>query len=142
VVSIHLESKTDPADRQRQVQTLLQALEDLIGNAACVLGGDFNTKALPKEEGARQQVIESPEAYEPFFADLRAAGFAWQASNLAQATQRDGPWKTHERPLGKLDWIFTRGVKVSNPRIVPAIDDEGRPLSDHEMITVELSFKE
>ncbi|WP_457094506.1 endonuclease/exonuclease/phosphatase family protein [Microvirga sp. P5_D2] len=142
VVSVHLESKTDPADRQRQVQTLLRALDDLIGDAACLIGGDFNTKALPREEGSWRQVIEEPEAYEPLFADMHAAGFAWQASNLAQATQRDGPWKAHERPLGKLDWIFTRGIEASNPRIVPAIDDGGRPLSDHEMITVDASFQE
>ncbi len=136
VVGTHLESKTDALDRQRQVRILLRALEDLIGDAACVIGGDFNTKDLPREEGDRQQAIDSPATYEPLFADLRKAGFAWRDSNTAQATQRDGPWKSHERPFGKLDWIFARGLQVSNPGVIAAVDGMGRALSDHEIVAV------
>jgi endonuclease/exonuclease/phosphatase family metal-dependent hydrolase len=140
VVSTHLESKTDALDRQRQVRTLLRALNDLIGDAACIIGGDFNTKDLPTEEANRQQAITSADAYEPFFADLRDAGFGWRDSNTAQATQRDGPWKKHDRPFGKLDWIFVRGIKASNPAVIPAIDEVGHPMSDHDMVAADMDF--
>jgi endonuclease/exonuclease/phosphatase family metal-dependent hydrolase len=142
VVSTHLESKTDPEDRQRQVRTLLQALNELIGDAPCIIGGDFNTKTLPREEGSLRKALASPEEDEPLFADLREAGFSWQASNLAQATQRDGPWKKHERPFGKLDWIFTRGIKACNPTVIQAVDEKGSAVSDHEMVAVEVSIQE
>jgi endonuclease/exonuclease/phosphatase family metal-dependent hydrolase len=140
VVSTHLESKTDAQDRQRQVRTLLRALNEIIGDAACIIGGDFNTKDLPREEADRQQAITSPDAYEPLFADLRDAGFAWRNSNIAQATQRDGPWKKHDRPFGKLDWIFVRGIKASNPAVIPAIDEAGRAISDHDIVAADMDF--
>lgn len=140
VVSTHLESKTDAVDRQKQVRTLLQALDELIGDAACIIGGDFNTKDLPRRADARQQAVDTPEAQEPLFTDLRQASFTWRDSNTAQATQRDGPWKTHERPFGKLDWIFVRGLKAFNPSVVAAVEGAGHALSDHEMVSVGADF--
>lgn len=139
VVSTHLESKTDPAHRQQLVSTLLRSLDSLIGDAPCVIGGDFNTKALPRQEGTQEQVLATPEAQEPLFADLRAAGFSWQASNIAKPTQRDGPWKRHDRPFGKLDWIFTRGLVATDPAVIPAVDGKGSPVSDHDMMTAKVS---
>ncbi|HZH12478.1 MAG TPA: endonuclease/exonuclease/phosphatase family protein [Microvirga sp.] len=139
-VSLHLESKTDPADRQGQVRRLLRALDDIAPNEACIIGGDCNTKALPKGEGERALLSEEPERFEPLFADLRAAGFGWRDANLGLPTQRDGPSKTHPRPFGKLDWFFTRGVSAENPQVVPSLDPQGRPVSDHEMIVVDLVF--
>jgi endonuclease/exonuclease/phosphatase family metal-dependent hydrolase len=140
VVSLHLESKTDPADRQFQVRNLLRALERLAPNEACIIGGDFNTKALPRGEDERPSVLEEPERYEPLFADLRAAGFSWSGANRADPTQRDGPSKTHPRPFGKLDWLFVRGMHAENPQVVPSLDEQGQPISDHEMITVDVVF--
>lgn len=142
VVSTHLESKTDPADRQRQVRTLLQALDELIADAACIIGGDFNTKALPREKSDLPQTLALPTGYEPLFGDLREAGFDWQSANLASATQRDGPWKKHDRPFAKLDWFFVRGLDASNPKIIPAVDASGAALSDHDMLSVEVAFRE
>lgn len=140
VVSVHLESKTDPGDRQAQTVNLLQALDALAPDAACVIGGDFNTKALPRGEEERRLLLEAPWRDEPLFADLRGAGFAWTASNLAQPTQRTGPSGEPEPPFGKLDWIFVRGVTAENPQVVPAVDEQGRALSDHEMLAVDLRF--
>lgn len=138
LVSLHLESKTDPADRQSQVRVLLRALERLIGDEACIIGGDFNTKALPRGEDGRRALLEEPERSEPLFADLRDAGFAWAEANRAAPTQRDGPSKTHPRPFGKLDWLFVRGVRAENPQVVPSLDARGEPVSDHEMIAVDI----
>lgn len=138
VVSLHLESKTDPADRQDQIRSLLCALDSLAPNEACIIGGDCNTKALPRNEGERHRLMEEPELYEPLFADLRRAGFSWAGANLALPTQRDGPSKTHPRPFGKLDWLFVRGVAAENPRVVPSLNEKGQPVSDHDMITADI----
>jgi len=136
-VSLHLESKTDPADRQCQVQNLLRALDRIAPDEACIIGGDFNTKALPRGEGERHLLLEEPERDEPLFADFRAAGFSWAGANLALPTQRDGPSKTHPKPFVKLDWFFVRGVTAENPQVVPSLDAKGQPISDHEMIVFE-----
>lgn len=139
-VSLHLESKTDPADRQGQIRNLLRALDEIVPDEACVVGGDCNTKALPRGEGERALLLEEPERFEPLFTDLRDAGFGWIEANLGLPTQRDGPSKRHSRPFGRLDWFFVRGVTVENPQVVPSLDPEGRPISDHEMIVVDLIF--
>lgn len=140
IVSTHLESKTDPADRRAQIQTLLHALDAIAPNEPCVIGGDFNTKALPRGESERHFLLDAPERDEPLFADLRAAGFAWQGANLALPTQTPGRTNKHKPPFAKLDWLVVRGLTAAHPQIVPAQDEQGRALSDHEMITVDVSF--
>ncbi|WP_243367556.1 endonuclease/exonuclease/phosphatase family protein [Microvirga solisilvae] len=138
LVSLHLESKTDPADRQKQILNLLRALDSIAPNEACLIGGDCNTKALPRGEGERTLLLQEPERFEPLFGDLRKAGFVWTGANLGLPTQRDGPEKTHPRPFGKLDWLFVRGVKAENPQVVPSLDESGQPFSDHEMVCVDI----
>jgi endonuclease/exonuclease/phosphatase family metal-dependent hydrolase len=140
VVGTHLESKTDPADRQAQIRTLLRALDAVAPGEPCVIAGDFNTKALPRTEDERHLLLEAPERCEPLFADLRQAGFAWAGANLALPTQTPGPKDKHKSPFGKLDWIVVRGLAPSNPQIVPAADEEGRAVSDHEMIAVDVTI--
>ncbi|MEE1611241.1 endonuclease/exonuclease/phosphatase family protein [Microvirga sp. CF3016] len=138
VVATHLESKTDPADRQAQIRNLLRALKAIAPGEACVIGGDFNTKALPRGEDERHLLLDAPERYEPLFADLAQAGFTWAGANLPLPTQTPGPSNKHEPPFGKLDWIVVRGLEATNPQIVPAVDEEGRAVSDHEMIAVDV----
>jgi len=140
VVSVHLESKTDPADRQAQIRNLLRALDTMTRNEPCIIGGDFNTKALPRAEDERHLLLHCPERYEPLFDDLRSAGFAWVESNLAAPTQRTGPASKPQPPFGKLDWIVIRGMTAQNPKIIPALDRQGKPVSDHEMLSVDLNL--
>jgi endonuclease/exonuclease/phosphatase family metal-dependent hydrolase len=140
IVSTHLESKTDPADRQAQIRALLRAMDAIAPNEAFVIGGDFNTKALPRGEDERHLLMEAPERYEPLFADLREAGFEWRHANLALPTQTPGPTNKHTPPFGKLDWIVVRGCEARNPQVIPALDEEGRAVSDHEMILVDVRF--
>jgi endonuclease/exonuclease/phosphatase family metal-dependent hydrolase len=140
IVSTHLESKTDPADRQTQIGALLRALDDIAPNEACVIGGDFNTKALPRGDDERHLLLDAPERFEPLFADLRAAGFEWQPANLALPTQTPGPTNKHEPPFGKLDWLVVRGVEASNPQVIRAVNEQGGAVSDHEMIVVDIAL--
>lgn len=142
IVGTHLESKTDPQDRRAQIGNLLDALERFAPGEACVIGGDFNTKALPRGEGDWNSLFDTIESHEPLFTDLRNAGFRWACANLARPTQRAGPSNKHEPPFGKLDWIVVRGVTAENPQIVPAMDDAGRDISDHEMLAVDLRFSQ
>ena len=138
LVSTHLESKTDEADRRRQVQALLRAFDRIAPNDACIIGGDFNTKALPRSEDERHRLLAEPENYEPLFADLRGAGFSWVQSNRPRPTQRTGPANKPQPPFGKLDWIVVRGARAENPGVVSATDEKGRPISDHEMLSVDI----
>jgi endonuclease/exonuclease/phosphatase family metal-dependent hydrolase len=140
IVSTHLESKTDPADRQAQIRALLRALDEIAPGEACVIGGDFNTKALPRGESERHLLLDAPERTEPLFADLQEAGFEWRHANLALPTQTPGPTNKHEPPFGKLDWLVARGVEVSNPQVIRAVDEQGRAVSDHEMIVADLKI--
>ncbi|MBD2748060.1 endonuclease/exonuclease/phosphatase family protein [Microvirga sp. BT688] len=140
IVSTHLESKTDPADRQAQIRALLLALDEIALDEACVIGGDFNTKVLPRGEDERHLLLEAPERYEPLFADLHEAGFAWRHSNLALPTQTPGATNKHTPPFGKLDWIVVRGCEARNPQVIPAVDEEGRAVSDHEIIAVDIAL--
>ncbi len=138
VVATHLESKTDPADRQAQIRHLVRALDAIAPGEPCIIGGDFNTKALPRGDDERHLLLEAPERDEPLFADLRRAGFEWAAANLALPTQGPGPTNKHEPPFGKLDWLAVRGLEAWNPQVIAAVDREGRAVSDHHLITVDV----
>jgi endonuclease/exonuclease/phosphatase family metal-dependent hydrolase len=138
VVSTHLESKTDEADRHRQIQALLRALDGFAPHGACIIGGDFNTKALPREPGERERLLAEPGRYEPLFSELEKAGFSWVDSNAARPTQRTGPAIKPKPPFGKLDWLVLRGARAENPQVVPALDATGKPISDHEMLAVDI----
>lgn len=140
LVSTHLESKADERDRQVQIQALLRALDRIAPNAACVIGGDFNTKKLPRDADALRAALEEPERFEPLFEDLRRAGFSWADSNLAEPTQHTGPTGKPRPPFGKLDWIVVRGMKLTNPQVLSAVDGEGRPISDHQLIAADLAL--
>jgi hypothetical protein len=105
-----------------------------------VIGGDFNTKALPRDAAGLAAVLEGPERFEPLFAHVREAGFDWASCNRPAATQRRGPLDEPNPPYGKLDWLLVRGVTASNPRVIASLDESGRPISDHEIVCVDISI--
>jgi endonuclease/exonuclease/phosphatase family metal-dependent hydrolase len=82
----------------------------------------------------------NPEKHEPLFALFKKAGFDWVSANTPEQTRRisyDGRLKPR---LCRLDWLFVKGLRVSNPRTWPAVDSENRALSDHELITADLEL--
>ncbi|MBB3309968.1 endonuclease/exonuclease/phosphatase family metal-dependent hydrolase [Rhizobium sp. BK196] len=131
-VSVHLESKTDIADRARQTKRLIAAVEKLADGLPVVLGGDFNTNILP--EGSRE-----PEAHEPLFGLLAEAGYHWDAANDFALTQRTRPDGTPQPPFARLDWLFTRSLSASDAMTVAAVDADGAAISDHELIKAHFS---
>lgn len=126
LVAAHLESHSDSADRARQGERLVAAIDRLVpAGAGVVLGGDFNTtEALGS--------LEAPE--EPLFAVLRDAGFDWRRCNAPGPTQRTRPDGTPVPPFAKLDWLFTRHVAAEAPATIPAVDAAGTAISDHEVV--------
>jgi hypothetical protein len=51
-------------------------------------------------------------------------------------TQRTRPDGTPPPPLGRLDWFFSRGLETFDPQTIPAVDDAGAAISDHEVLVV------
>lgn len=135
-VSVHLESKSDAADRAAQMGRLVETLDRVYPGLPAVVGGDLNTKGLPLDP---QSWLREPELHEPLFALMRGAGFDWRAANNAEPTIRTLPDGEPQPPFRRIDWLFTRGLEASVPRTIEAVDAEGSAISDHEMIAAEIA---
>ncbi len=124
LVSVHLENLGDAEYRRNQIETLLDAVDLLAGGLPVVIGGDLNTGLA--DEGDFEK--------ETLFGYAAGRGYQRHGGPLDQMSTRQSLF--HERPVRqyKLDWFLTRGVDVAESRIVPAVGDDGTPLSDHEMI--------
>ncbi len=149
LVCVHLESHGDPVQRAAQMQVLIDAVDTYAGDAPVLIGGDFNTKAAPRDQSldlarrremlaADPQRLLDPVPHEPLFAVASGAGYDWAACNRPGPTKR---LQSHEprTPLARLDWFFSRGLAAIEPEIHPAVDDEGRPISDHDLLAVAIS---
>lgn len=133
-VCVHLESKTDAADRAAQVTRLLDGVDAIAKGLPVVLGGDFNTGELPSLPGGGYLPAASVEEREPLFRIMRERGFDWAACNDGLATQRMRPDGTPVPPFTRIDWLFSRGAEASHSRTVPAIDAAGSAVSDHDVV--------
>lgn len=152
LVSAHLESRMTAERRAEQMALLLSALEDYAPGAPMVIGGDLNTdcdawtlgkgvdQGTPRWADIRERTLE-PTRHEPLMARALDAGFAWEGANILSPTVRETPQSGPRRyPDLKLDWFLVRGVTVSNPRTIEAVDDRGTALSDHDLITVDVAL--
>ncbi len=143
VVSLHLESASDGADRAEQLATVLDAIPD----GPAIVGGDCNTFGAAFAELADRATLRNqreadptrfawPVAYEPLFDVARRHGFEWLDANVAAPTTHHRPdGAPHHHPL-KIDWLFTRGLEARRPTVVAAQGPDGMTLSDHELIAV------
>lgn len=149
MVNVHLESHETPASRGQDMANLLRLVEGLAPGGRVVMGGDFNTstgshaerhgdpegwKALLAQDTLR---LLRPEPHEPLFAEAAAMGYDWKSCNLPDQPTTRYPAGS-PRPPVKIDWVFTRGLSVSQVEIIPAVLPDGTPASDHEglMLTV------
>ncbi len=153
VVSAHLESRMTAERRAEQMALLIDALETYAPGAPMIIGGDLNTDsdAWTRGKGVstggegwaeiRARTLD-PVAHEPLFDVVRAAGFEWDKANQTKPTVRETPQSGPRRyPELKLDWFLTRGLIVENPRTIAAVDAQGTALSDHDLITVDITVK-
>ena len=151
LVSAHYESHSDPADRLLQTKVMLDAIDRHSPDMPVLIGGDFNTSTfdLEKKQDAghvRQSLAEDPDRlvapmpYEPMFAHLAGRGYDWGDCNIALAhTQRTRPDGTPKPPFGKIDWFFSRGLRCTDPAIIPAVDSAGTAISDHEALAITIT---
>lgn len=132
--AVHYESESDAAGRADQTDRLLAALEAVYGPAPTVIGGDLNTRALSDTGMDRAARLAAPGRVEPTFDRFAAAGYDWRSANTGAPTTRAQPERPAVYPLKLLDWILTRTVAASDPRILPAVCGTGDYLSDHECL--------
>ena len=147
MVNVHLESHDDPVARAGDMERLLRQVEPLAQGGPVLLGGDFNTStgSYPERRGApdawRAKVAADPmrllrpDVHEPLFAVAAEFGYDWGACNVADMPTTRHPAGSTRLPA-KIDWFFTRGLAVSNPRIIAALRPDGQPSSDHEALLV------
>jgi endonuclease/exonuclease/phosphatase family metal-dependent hydrolase len=148
LVSVHYESHTGPADRLVQTRSLLDEIDRVAPGRPVLIGGDFNTNTLNRADHERPTLVEAavlidperlirPMAYEPMFEELETRGYDWRSCNVMGATtQRTRPDGTPEPPLGRIDWFFARGLECTSPAVIPAVDEKGFAISDHEVLAV------
>jgi endonuclease/exonuclease/phosphatase family metal-dependent hydrolase len=145
LANVHFESHSDPQTRAAQMGVLLAAIDAYAERHPALIGGDFNTstasRGWARGTGERQILpaarLLDPVAYEPLFEVAAARGYDWRACNLLGVpTQRTRPDGTPPPPFGKIDWFFSRGLIASDPQTVPAVDEAGVAISDHELLTV------
>ena len=152
MANVHLESHETPASRGEDMQNLLTVIETLAPKGRVVIGGDFNTSTGSHGErhgdpagwaarlAAEPMRLLRPEPYEPLFSAAAALGYEWQSCNLPdQPTTRYPAGST--RPPAKIDWVFTRNLKASDVALLPAVQCDGTPASDHEglLLTIALA---
>lgn len=138
VAAVHLESSTDAADRAAQVVVLLQAIEERTNGHPVIIGGDFNTSALPPAEEDDGAWVDDAASYEMMFALFKDAGYQWRTANTHSATERMRPDGTPQPPYRKIDWFFTRGAAVQRAVTVAAIDATRSAISDHDVIVIDI----
>jgi endonuclease/exonuclease/phosphatase family metal-dependent hydrolase len=145
---VHFESHGDPAQRAAQMARLIEAIDAYAPQQAVLIGGDLNTSTIGRD-GARgtgvmpvlpaQRVLD-PVPYEPMFDVAAGHGYDWRACNtLDVPTQRTRPDGTPSPPLGKIDWFLCRDLVASDPATLPAVDDRGVAISDHEALAVTIA---
>lgn len=142
VASVHLENRTDAGHRARQLEVLLQGLDERSGGGPAVVGGDFNTLGVSYAELLDRPLVRHlrledptrftwPVAREPLFEVARDHGFEWTDANVAApTTEHDAQGLPDHVPL-KLDWILVRGLVARRPSVIPASG-----LSDHHAVSI------
>lgn len=129
VVSTHLESNADAAHRGAQFDLLMDAVEAFAPDMPVVIGGDLNTgNHLPPDFDWRQETL---------FDAARARGYDWGLTPDG-ITTRASLITPHQTRRMKLDWFATRGMSGQAGPLLPALDAEGTPLSDHDCVLCRL----
>ncbi len=123
-VSVHLESVANGAYRERQMAALIDAVEAYAPGLPILIGGDFNTG---NHAGGDFET-------DTLFAMAAARGFARHGGPLDQMSTRPSLITRFPERAMKLDWFLSRGLTIGESHLVSSLNDEGKPLSDHDMV--------
>ncbi len=128
-VSTHLESNAQGPHRAAQFDRLMDAVDDFAPGLPVIIGGDLNTgNHVPPDFDWRAEAL---------FDRARARGYDWAATPEGMTT-RPSLITRHPDRVMKLDWFCTRGLRHTDSALLPAITDQGTPLSDHEAIATRI----
>lgn len=124
-VSVHLESATTAAYRERQTKELIDEIEAAFPALPILIGGDLNTG---NHAGGDFEA-------EGLFPMSATRGFTRHGGPIEQMTTRPSLITRWPERAMKLDWFLSRGLIIGHSEITPSLDGTGRPLSDHDHIT-------
>ena len=127
--SVHLENRGNAAYRETQMSRLIDAVEQLAGDAPIVIGGDLNTGLADGGDFEK----------ETLFGFAASRGFERHGGPLDQMSTRASRISRNPSRAYKLDWFLTRGLDVGSSRIVPSVAPDGEVLSDHDMVVIEVA---
>jgi len=129
VISTHLESHGDVALRERQMADIFDLVDWHFSGMPVLIGGDLNTG---------NRTGGDPDA-ETLFDLARDGGYQRHGGPNDRITTRPSLISgTDPQPM-KLDWFLSRGLQIAESRVVDALDDEGTPLSDHDLLMCTVS---
>lgn len=158
--SVHLENRTTPEGRARQLAFLLDEIDAHFGAIPVLIGGDMNTNTIdgndplgfdplrsnPAEQARRMGCIPS---IEPLMELAVSRGYDYSSCNLFDKVTRRKPFPNEEDVLLNLDWFFSRGLSCDAPAVVDSVFDhtcltggegyrdfDGLLMSDHNAVTV------
>lgn len=123
-VSVHLESVGDGPYRERQMTALIDAVEAHAPGLPVLIGGDLNTG---NHSGGDFET-------DTLFAMAARRGFTRHGGPLDQQSTRPSLITRFPDRAMKLDWFLSRGLEISGDRLVSSLDEEGKPLSDHDLL--------
>jgi hypothetical protein len=146
---VHLDSRVDPAKRDRQMTDFLKALPPT-GHA--IIGGDLNTTtvgltnvaACAKALGrviTQPRRLRTPQSFEPLFQTISNHGFTVDGANVPGAPTFASSGLIPRALRPKLDWIAVRGCRavVGSAAVVAARNGLlGRRFSDHDFIVCDI----
>ena len=133
MVSTHLESNADAAHRLKQYKRLLDAVDRFAPDVPVLIGGDLNTgNHLPPNFDWRDETL---------FSQAQDRGYSWDLSPDGMTT-RPSLITAHPTRRMKLDWFCSRDLQGERGEVVPALDPEGTPLSDHECVVATMQFSD
>ncbi|MDR1851806.1 MAG: endonuclease/exonuclease/phosphatase family protein [Propionibacteriaceae bacterium] len=165
LVSVHLENRTSPEGRRRQLATVFDAVDQYFGaSTPILLGGDLNTNGFTARGGVGPELrwladnpgeqwawMGSVPEHEPIFELAASRGYDYAGCNVMNKPTRRNVIKDGSIVLLNLDWFFSRGLECSHPLRVESIfrskvlvepDADysgltGQEMSDHDVILVE-----
>lgn len=124
-VSTHLESNAAAAHRHEQFLTLLNALNQFAPDMPILIGGDLNTgNHLPPDFDWRHETL---------FELAKQRGYNWDFTADGPTT-RPSLITPHPDRVMKLDWIAGRDLTCVDKGVLSSLDQDGRPLSDHDCV--------
>jgi endonuclease/exonuclease/phosphatase family metal-dependent hydrolase len=162
LVSVHLENRTTPEGRKRQMEFLLDELESHYpADMPILMGGDMNTNTVDGGDDSQMQCLsDDPDeqwrrigqipSWEPLMDCAASRGLGYGDCNIAAKPTRRKPMEDGRTLILNLDWFFQRGFSCSDPVRVESIfhpngfgdapeevlSYQGRELSDHDIVMI------